>query len=108
MFPGPGGEQLGAFHAAEIAYVFDNLEYESWFPHSPADAELARVMSGYWVRFATSGDPNGDGLPQWPAYDATTDQHLELGESVVVGSALRARACALFERRLEARLSGMP
>ncbi len=106
VFPGPG--QLGAFHAAEIAYVFDNLEYESWFPHSAADTELARVMSGYWVRFATTGDPNGDGLPYWPAYDGTTDQHLELGESVIVGSALRAQACQLFERRLEARLSATP
>ncbi|HJO03980.1 MAG TPA: carboxylesterase family protein [Acidobacteriota bacterium] len=105
VFPGAGGEQLGAFHAAEIAYVFDNLAYEHWFPHSAADEELARLMSGYWVRFAATGDPNGEGLPRWPAYDETTDQHLELGESVLVGSGLRTAACELFERRLEARLS---
>ena len=26
-------------------------------------------MMGYWVNFATTGNPNASGLPPWPVYD---------------------------------------
>jgi para-nitrobenzyl esterase len=32
-------------------------------------------MSSYWANFAKNGDPNGNGLPQWPAYN-TTDKKI--------------------------------
>jgi para-nitrobenzyl esterase len=37
-------------------------------PPSNADRALAETMMAYWVNFATHGDPNGAGLPHWPAY----------------------------------------
>ena len=37
---------------------------------SPEAFALAEKMSGAWMAFARTGDPNTAGLPQWPAYSA--------------------------------------
>jgi len=78
--PGPGSALLGAFHASEIAYVFENLLPPR--PWEDVDHKLAETMSSYWVNFATSGDPNGNGLEHWPAYQSSSDVALELGDHV--------------------------
>jgi para-nitrobenzyl esterase len=64
-------DSRGAYHSAEIPFVFDH-----------AGVPLAETMSDYWVAFATTGDPNGDGRPQWPVYEAASDSYLELGRVV--------------------------
>jgi para-nitrobenzyl esterase len=69
----------GAFHGGEIVYALDNLP----FLHRPweeVDHQLATVMSSYWVNFAKTGDPNADGLPQWPAYRSTDKKEILLSE----------------------------
>ena len=58
------GRSLGAFHGAEIAYIFGNGS-DLW---DDEDRQLSALMQSYWVNFAISWSPNGDGLPMWPAY----------------------------------------
>jgi para-nitrobenzyl esterase len=71
---------LGAFHTAEIVYVFRNLDARPW-NWNDADRKISQIMSAYWVNFAKTGNPNGPGLPKWPAATATNDLLLEFGES---------------------------
>lgn len=84
----------GAFHAGEIAFIFGT---HARMPHALEDADqrLSEAMSSYWVNFATAGDPNGEGLPEWPAYDtgdgpddAGAEAYMSLGEEVRSGTHL--------------------
>jgi para-nitrobenzyl esterase len=74
------GDQRGAYHSAEITFVFDRPRAAG---HTDYDSTLAETMSDYWVAFATTGDPNGQ-RPQWPVYDPQQDNYLELGPQVTV------------------------
>ena len=54
---------LGAYHSAELSYLFDFGPSEL----TPAQRRLSDAMIGYWTAFARRGDPNGPGLPRWSA-----------------------------------------
>jgi para-nitrobenzyl esterase len=64
----------GSGHGSEIAFVFQNLGSPGGAalglqgPPRPEDIAMSELMSSYWVNFAKSGDPNGAGLPAWPAF----------------------------------------
>ncbi|MBW9154528.1 carboxylesterase family protein (plasmid) [Clostridium estertheticum] len=80
--PGPARMQkLGAYHSSEIAYAYSNLKFLG-LPYADTDKNLSDTMSSYWINFATTGNPNGKGLPEWVAYDNQKDQTLELGANI--------------------------
>jgi para-nitrobenzyl esterase len=77
----------GPTHGAEIGYVFGNLlspvsgaAYALSGTPGPADAALSELIQSYWVNFAKTGDPNGPGLPPWPAFGASDQQAMFLNE----------------------------
>jgi carboxylesterase type B len=49
-------------------------------PFTALDRTVADMVSSYWVNFATTGDPNGKGLPAWPAAHGSNGLTMELGE----------------------------
>ena len=66
-------KSMGVFHGAEVPFVFNNLDRGSSakiFKNKNLEEErgLSKVMQGYWVNFAKTGDPNGSGLPAWAGF----------------------------------------
>ena len=72
----PNAPDMGAFHSAEIGYVFGQLDPNAKPKWRPEDRQLSELMQKYWSNFARSGDPNGPGLPEWPAYAAESGWRL--------------------------------
>jgi para-nitrobenzyl esterase len=90
-WPGPMAT-AGAYHGSEIVFVFDNIDLikaKRKVPFEEKHQALAKIISGYWVQFVKTGNPNKEGLVEWPSYDPNKDQYIELGEVVKVGQGLR-------------------
>ena len=75
------GDDMGAFHAADLWYVFKTF-MRSWRPWTGTDYELARACNTYWANFAKTGVPQGDRLPQWTPYTSQSPMTMELGEHI--------------------------
>ncbi|MGP1462650.1 carboxylesterase/lipase family protein [Tannerella sp.] len=70
--------KYGAGHGAEIGYIFCRLMNREGSPVDLKSEEVATIMNTYWVNFAKTGNPNGNGLPQWPVYDIENDTMLDI------------------------------
>jgi para-nitrobenzyl esterase len=90
------GKELGAYHGAELPYVFGNFVPPEW-PWAGTDRELAQTISQYWVNFATNGDPNAPGLPQWPAFDPNASSVLYIDKTITPGPIPNQKNIALWD-----------
>ncbi|MGP8239554.1 MAG: carboxylesterase/lipase family protein [Limisphaerales bacterium] len=74
----------GSPHGMEVAYVFQHLN-----PQSPrttqADLEISDAMATYWTNFAKHGDPNGEGVPDWPAFSDTNPEVMYFSQTPHLG-----------------------
>ncbi|HWA89079.1 MAG TPA: carboxylesterase family protein [Rhizomicrobium sp.] len=87
--------RIGAYHAADIAYVFDNADrplMSVWgdgkaHANRPSatpresDIRLADIMSDYWVAFARTGTPHAPGLPPWGPFTQAGGRYMRFGDA---------------------------
>ena len=69
---------FGTPHSEELPYVFRQLREHNRPPPTPVDEAMSDMMRSYWTNFARSSDPNGPGLPLWPAFRSTRPQMLHI------------------------------
>jgi len=74
----PAPPAKGAVHSAEIEYALGNLPTNKVFAWTPDDYQVSKTMQGYFANFIKTGNPNGAGLPQWPAASQQNGQYLRL------------------------------
>ena len=70
------GGLTGAYHTTEIPFVFDTVAARYDGKATTQDLAMGKIMSGYWVAFAKSGDPNGASRPAWTPYAPAAGQLL--------------------------------
>jgi para-nitrobenzyl esterase len=88
---------LGAHHGCELAYVFGFGP-----PTKPTEVEkkIVNVVQGYWTDFAAKGDPNGNGLPNWPKFTADGERLIEIGDEVEVREHYRQKELDALQKHL--------
>ncbi|MHA1730245.1 MAG: carboxylesterase/lipase family protein [Promethearchaeota archaeon] len=84
--PAMGGV-LGACHALEIPFVWNSLlDVEmGFFPKRTEETDkLSSLMMDCWINFARTGNPNHDGIPNWPKYEKNLRSTLIFGKEITV------------------------
>ncbi len=99
---------FGAGHGSEVSFVFNTLDAPRFGPPSKpteAEYELAQKMNLYWINFAKTGNPNGNGLPNWPAYNKQNQDMLdvELDGKIISKSDPRKTRFDVIEKAMKKR-----
>ena len=89
-------EGWGASHFAELWYVFEHLDQTPWHWNT-ADRKVAEEISSYWVNFARSGNPNGQGMPVWPAFTNIDSKVIYLGDPMTIGGVANITSLRVFD-----------
>jgi len=71
----------GSPHGQDVGFVFQHLTQSA----SASDKVISDAMSTYWVNFAKHLDPNGEGLPNWPAFSDANPQVMYFSKTPHVG-----------------------
>ena len=95
ILPTPG-INMGAFHSAELPYVFQSTTESSGnFAFTPVEQQLAATVSGAWARFASTGNPSGGGL-DWPRLTSATGSYVVLDTPTSLAKAMKASQCGFW------------
>lgn len=73
-----------AVHANEMMYVFKHLDQLN-LKWTPADREISETMAIYWTNFAKYADPNGQGVPEWPAFTEASPVMMHFNQTAHAG-----------------------
>jgi para-nitrobenzyl esterase len=86
----------GSPHGADVAYVFQHLNASN--PQTTkSDLAISETMATYWTNFAKRGDPNGEGVPAWPAFSDAKPVVMYFGQTPRTGPVPSAEALKVLD-----------
>ncbi len=89
-------EAYGAYHGAELPYVFGDLHIAGYDP-PPEEQALSDAMLGAWASLAADGDPGVVQGVGWPQAASGDDPHLRLDVPVSAGDGVRTEQCDFWD-----------
>ncbi len=98
--------KLGAFHGLEVPFIFGTFNQRPFkliFKKEQivGARPLSDAMGKYWTKFASTGDPNTEGAPQWPKYDTQSRQFIVLDSEIRIESFERGCKCDFWKEYYE-------
>lgn len=90
----------GSPHAQDVSYVFQHLDTAN-LELTKFDFDLSEAMATYWTNFAKYGDPNGQGVPVWPAFSDANPEVMYLGPTPHVGPVPSAESLKVLDGYFE-------
>lgn len=94
----------GTPHGVDVPYVFMHIDPAN--PDtSPSDLEISEIMGTYWTNFAKYGHPNGEGVPEWPAFSNANPVVMYLGPTAYTGPVPDENSLWVMDRYYEWRRS---
>jgi para-nitrobenzyl esterase len=97
---------FGAAHGAEVPYVFQHLDLPRLPPATAEDQDMAEMMATFWTNFAKYGDPNGKGLPSWPAFSGANPQVMHFTNKAQAGPVVSEEGLKGLDAYFEWRRTG--
>ena len=87
---------FGSPHGADVAYVFQHLG-ASRPQTTKSDLAISEAMATYWTNFAKRGDPNGESVPTWPAFNDAKPQVMYFAQTPHTGPVPSAEALKVLD-----------
>jgi para-nitrobenzyl esterase len=101
--PASPDQTLGAFHASELAFVFDS--HNAFLEANDADRALTEIMGTFWTNFAKTGNPNSADVPVWEPYTVEADNWLNLDHEIKTINGVRQAKLDIMTATLEEKLA---
>lgn len=71
-------------HCSDIPYIFGTLGVARPNLGESFDQVISQSLTSYWTNFAKTGNPNEEGLPNWPYYTENSPYALHITDSNII------------------------
>ncbi len=91
------GGKLKAYHALDVPFVFNTIDFVGATDRGPVAHELSRRMSATWAAFARTGKPDNPQIPPWPAFTRTARATMIFDRECKVAKNYGSEAIAMWK-----------